>query len=95
MSNGQVHRKEPTYKMLEFAHKLAETLSIPVPAEIETDFDACADWLDEAAAKVPSTPKQRALAERIAAAKGISVPSMTLNARFLLSKWIEKNNNPD
>lgn len=84
----------PTDKMLEFAKSIAKSLSIRVPDEVMTDFDACREFIDanKEKANAPSD-KQLEYAKSIAKRKNLTIPPATMADRRALSRWIDENLN--
>ncbi len=81
-------RATPTPKMLEFARSVAEQLGLEMPAEVETSFDACREFLD--AHPLPPSDKQLNLADRIAGENGVAVPDEARRDRRAMSKWLDE-----
>ena len=82
----------PTYKMLEFAKKLATTHKLVLPDNASTSFDACKAFLDEHA-ELASKPSENQLsfADSIAEKKGVQIPAAVKTDRKMLSAWIDEN----
>lgn len=81
-------RSTPTTKMLEFARSVSEQLGLEMPAEVETSFDACREFLD--AHPLPPSDKQINLAERVSQENGVAVPAEARKDRRAMSKWLDE-----
>jgi hypothetical protein len=81
-------RSTPTPKMLDFAKSVAEQLGVDLPAEAETSFEACRDFLD--AHPLPPTQKQLDFANKLAEERHIEVPEEALADKRKLSAWIDE-----
>lgn len=84
-------RNAPTEKMLQFAERLAERKSIPLPKDIRESFEVCKAFLDEHGAELPPSQKAINWANDIAPKKKILLSAETLADARKLSEWIDAN----
>jgi DNA topoisomerase-3 len=75
--------------MLRYAEKIADALDMRFPDGVEDSFDACRDFIDKYAVKVPPTEKQVKFAQTLAKDAGVSIPREVLDSKLELSKWID------
>ncbi len=90
--SSNVQRSNPTDKMLTYARKIADELSVELPVEAETSFDACRAFIDANADSVPPTDKQLSLAQRLSESNGVDIPDDVLASKRKLSAWIDEQN---
>lgn len=61
-NNEEFNKNAPTKKILEYAKDIAKRLSMPFPAECETSFKLCADFVDKYKPLLPpSIPQLQAI----------------------------------
>jgi len=84
-------RSTPTENMLSYAERIADALDMDLPEGVAESFDACREFIDEYAEKVPPTDKQVKFAETLAKDAGETIPRNVLKSKVLLSRWIDEH----
>lgn len=79
----------PTEKMIAAAFNASVRHGVKLPANYESDFDVCRDFL-EVYLTMP-TPKAIAFAQQIALEQGIELPAAVLASGKALSSWIDEH----
>lgn len=87
----QVKRAAPTDKQLDYASKLAARLGLKLPAAVESDFEACRQFLDKYSRGTPPSAKAISFAESIANRKALQIPDNARQNARDLSAWIDVN----
>jgi len=89
----------PTERQMRYARRIAEHVGIVLPWQVQQDRKALSGWIDahenhlKPRAPQPDTPSSRQVgyAERIARARGRTIPDECYRSRSLLSRWIDAN----
>ncbi|WP_419738640.1 hypothetical protein [Ruegeria sp.] len=91
----------PTDRQLRYARRIAAAAHLLLPWAIQQDRKALSEWIEANEGKLkqpeaqgrPDTPSSRQVgyAERIACARGRTIPDECYRSRSLLSRWIDAN----
>jgi hypothetical protein len=83
----------PTQRQIDFAHKLAIKLNVPLPAEILNDLKKCARWIDEHYEHRPPSKELVKEAMQVATEHNCTIPDEVLQSSQKLKFWIKNKLN--